>query len=323
MKVKTWGTRGSVPVSNPLSCKYGGNTTCIQVYSKSLPPGMILLIDAGSGIIPVDMVGVSDVLLLMTHHHHDHTQGFPLCAMTYNKKVPISVIGPVQEGCGPAEVFHAIMRKPFFPVQFEEVSSHFAFYSLAAPASTVLLCHPVGGFQVIKLSEYERNPHQLSFGRKGAFPSEDCLIVFMQQTVHPESTISYRIEERISGTVFCFLTDHENQDGIPTGLRKHLTRANLLIEDTQYDRTTYERFTSGFGHATPDYAVRLANLVEARRLGLTHHDPRSNDEKVEAILADAQRCAQKARDEASPDERNRLLDPEKIFACADYMEIEV
>jgi len=285
--------------------------------------GMVLLIDAGSGIIPVNMAGANEVLLLMTHHHHDHTQGLPLWGTTYNKKIPISVIGPVQEGCGPADVFQTIMKKPFFPVQFEAVSSHFTFYPLGIPSSFVIVCHQQGGFLILKNAEFERMSSRISFGRNGNFSLDECLIISMHKTDHPESTISYRFEERRLDKVFIFLTDHENQDGIPKSFREHLSKADLLIEDTQYDRQTYESMTAGYGHATPDYAVRVSNAVGVRRLGLTHHDPKSDDTQVEAILAEARRCAQDAIDRANAGEKQTLLAPDQIFACADYMEIDV
>jgi len=317
MKVKTWGTRGSVPISNPNSLKYGGNTTCLQIFSPCLPPDNILLIDAGSGIIPVDSTGVKNVLLLMTHHHHDHTQGLPLWGTIFNDKVPIHVVGPVQERCGPEEVFRLIMQRPVFPVSFDQVSSHFCFYPLNTPSSTVLILHRSGGFKVMRLPDFKRLTHKVQF-EMGLADLNECLVIFMHQTVHPESTISYRFEERLTGKVFCLLTDHENQDGVPVTLRTHLAKADLLIQDTQYDRQTYDTRTSGWGHATPDYAVRLANLTGVRSLGLTHHDPRATDEKVEAILEEARRCA------SVEFQKNSLgLDPDLIFACADYMLIDV
>ena len=35
MKIRLWGTRGSVPVSSPQMTRYGGDTTCIEVRSES------------------------------------------------------------------------------------------------------------------------------------------------------------------------------------------------------------------------------------------------------------------------------------------------
>ena len=47
MKITIWGARGSIPTPGPLTVKYGGNTTCIEV---SLQDGTRIILDAGSGI---------------------------------------------------------------------------------------------------------------------------------------------------------------------------------------------------------------------------------------------------------------------------------
>ncbi len=47
MKVKLWGTRGSIPVPGPETVKYGGNTTCVEV---TFDDNTFFVIDAGIGI---------------------------------------------------------------------------------------------------------------------------------------------------------------------------------------------------------------------------------------------------------------------------------
>jgi len=53
MHVKFWGVRGSIPCPGPATCKYGGNTACIELRF----PGTdrIIIIDAGSGIRELGM----------------------------------------------------------------------------------------------------------------------------------------------------------------------------------------------------------------------------------------------------------------------------
>ena len=47
MKIKIWGSRGSIPVSGKEYLKYGGDTTCLEIRTKS---GDIIIVDAGTGI---------------------------------------------------------------------------------------------------------------------------------------------------------------------------------------------------------------------------------------------------------------------------------
>jgi len=137
------------------------------------------------------------------------------------------------------------------------------------------------------------------------------LVIRMVRTNHPERAISYRFEERPTGKVFVFMTDHENTDGVSGDLRRHLQGVDTLVIDCQYPRWKYDKFTANFGHSTPDYCVRLAAETGVRELGLTHHDPLSTDEDVDKILEEA-RVAANNRGYTGP-----------ISALADFTEIEI
>ena len=50
MRVKIFGSRGSIAVSGPESIRYGGNTAAIEVKGRD---GTILILDAGTGIRPL------------------------------------------------------------------------------------------------------------------------------------------------------------------------------------------------------------------------------------------------------------------------------
>ncbi len=105
MKVTFYGTRGSCPVACTSKIKYGGNTTCLRIESPCLPAGQWLVIDAGTGIVPLsaDFVqgGEQEVTILQTHYHHDHTQGLALSTFPYLKQVPVNIYGPKDQGIGP------------------------------------------------------------------------------------------------------------------------------------------------------------------------------------------------------------------------------
>ncbi|MCU0723244.1 MAG: MBL fold metallo-hydrolase, partial [Planctomycetes bacterium] len=46
MRIKFWGTRGSIPTPGPTTVKYGGNTPCVEVLAGRTR----VVIDAGTGI---------------------------------------------------------------------------------------------------------------------------------------------------------------------------------------------------------------------------------------------------------------------------------
>lgn len=289
------GTGGSIPVSNSSRCTYGGNTTCVRVESGCLPEGSALVIDAGTGIVPLAKTlleeGVRNLNVLFTHYHHDHTQGLLLAATTFVASVQNTLWGASERGIGPAEVYRTLMAPPLFPISFNHrlVGSHFVFRKFDNPGSEVIAVHPQGGFKRFTARELERaenDGQMLTFG-SSKYAIKEMLIIRMIKSNHPEFTISYRFEERPTGKVFVFLTDHENTDGVSGELKGHLKGADLLVMDSQYDRERYDRATAGFGHGTADYCVRIAILVGAKRLGLTHHDPMSTDKDIDAIFAEA------------------------------------
>ena len=79
MRVKLWGTRGSIAVPGKDTTFYGGNTTCLEITTES---GKKIIIDAGTGIRPLGEKLLEenenvDVYLLITHIHWDHILGFP------------------------------------------------------------------------------------------------------------------------------------------------------------------------------------------------------------------------------------------------------
>jgi len=276
---------------------------------------MVLAVDAGSGFLPLSSdalaQGMKELVLLFTHYHYDHIQGLLIAPPIYIKPIPIHAFGPVQDGVGPLEMLKEVMRPPFHPVDSKVVRGHYHGYNLDHPAGKILLFHAQGGLRLLDVDQFDRlgdGPDvQMPF-KGGRYPLKECLLLKMHYSRHPERTISYRFEERPTGKTFVFLTDEENRDGIPLELRKHVAGADLVIQDVQYTRSTYEATTAGYGHGTPDWALRVAVASGSRRIGFTHHDPFASDEKVDAILEEGRRQAP--------------TDIE-LFACADGDVFEV
>ena len=85
MIVRFWGVRGSIPVPGKETIKYGGNTTCLEVFTSE---GNLIIIDAGTGIRVLGQQlmkedfgqGKGVAHILFTHSHWDHIQGFPFFA---------------------------------------------------------------------------------------------------------------------------------------------------------------------------------------------------------------------------------------------------
>ena len=92
MRLKIWGCRGSVPTPGPETVRFGGNTSCIEV---SLPGGALIVLDAGTGIIPLGLElaerGVRSLNLLLTHLHLDHLEGLRFFAPLWDDRVKLDI----------------------------------------------------------------------------------------------------------------------------------------------------------------------------------------------------------------------------------------
>lgn len=319
MKVTLFGVRGSMSVSSPQTVLYGGNTTCLEIHSECLPKGMALAVDAGTGLPPLSQRafgrGLKRLVVLMTHYHHDHTQGITMAAHTFAGD-NVTMFGPEDHGVGPKQVMELLMREPLFPVNFEKLAHNFTLKPMKNIGTEAIVVHPTEGVHKIKMSEYNKARAPGSNGRvcNGKCLLSECLVVLMYRTVHPEQTISYRFIEMPTGKTFVFLTDHESTAALPADLRKHVAGADLLIADGQYSQKVYVERTAGFGHATPEYCAQLAHETGVSRLGITHHDPNASDEDVDARVAEAKAEAVRLGNQ-------KLAD--NTFGCACYQEIEV
>ena len=78
MEVTFFGVRGSIPVSGEAFAAYGGHTSSYEVLCDDIQ----IVIDTGSGFQNIKLREDIPVLILFSHFHHDHIQGF-----TFNNSV--------------------------------------------------------------------------------------------------------------------------------------------------------------------------------------------------------------------------------------------
>ena len=129
MKIKFWGTRGSVPVPGKDTSVYGGNTTCLEIILKN---GSTVIIDAGTGI---RLLGDKlleenrndDIYLLISHIHWDHLLGFPFFDPLYHSSSRIYIDGNHNCLKGLRYTFDNKMGDGFFPVKFDELSAKLSY----------------------------------------------------------------------------------------------------------------------------------------------------------------------------------------------------
>src|SRR5438105_4551569 len=97
MRVRFWGTRGSIPIPGPGTVFYGGNTSCVEVQASD---GSLLILDCGTGIRELgnhllSRPGIKRVYLLIGHTHWDHIQGLPFFAPIFRSDVELNIYAPM------------------------------------------------------------------------------------------------------------------------------------------------------------------------------------------------------------------------------------
>ena len=269
LKVKFWGVRGSHPTPGSGTVKYGGNTSCVEVQAGE----RTLILDAGTGIIPLgrDLARRAstrksglEVVLLFSHLHHDHTQGFPFFVPAYMPNAKLHLYGP---GISPASlesVLEANQSPTNFPVGLREMAAAKNIRSLQET-------------QVIVWDE--AGVHITGAGDK---VGEDALTVRIHKSyAHPGGVYVYRVEWR--GQSIVYATDTEGYVGGDHRLATFARGADVLIHDAQYMEAHYRGqmagfpSTQGFGHSTVTMACEAARAAEVGQLVLFHHDPAYDD----------------------------------------------
>ena len=253
MRIKIWGCRGSLAAPGASKLRYGGDTTCVEVW---LSDETLIVLDAGTGIREFgDQLesGIREVHLLLTHLHMDHVEGFPFFSLLWRKDAHVHIWGPPSPMLGLNERLARYMSPPLFPIDLHDVPATCTFHDL-----------PSGEWQIGSAS------------------------VVAMHIEHPGPTVGFRLEE--DGRSFAFMPDHEPAalgdfrhesaewiDGF--GLAEG---ADLLMHDAQYTDEEYSA-RRGWGHSSYTDAVDYAQIAGAKKLLLFHHDPTHDDTTLEDI----------------------------------------
>ena len=283
MRVKFWGTRGSIPtpmapaavedkvrqalrraIGLDLSSEeaierflrrlpetirrtVGGNTACVEVRADE----HILILDAGSGLrlLGYELMkgefgqGRGVADILISHTHWDHIQGLPFFRPGFISGNRFTFHSPHAHL---EEAFVGQQAEIYFPVPLSYLSADIRFHRLPVEAWS-----RIGPFRVYPL-----------------------------QMSHPGESYGYRIEH--GGASLVYATDSEYKAMDPASTQRYVEffrEADLLIFDAQYSfNDTLDR--ADWGHSNPLMGAELAHRAQVKRLALFHHDPLSDDQTI-------------------------------------------
>jgi phosphoribosyl 1,2-cyclic phosphodiesterase len=273
VRVKFWGTRGSIAVPGPGTLRYGGNTACVELRAD----GEIIVLDAGSGIRPLGIALQNEfqarpikLSLLITHAHWDHIQGLPFFKPAYDSKNEIRIFGFDGTGASLRDILAEPMRTPFFPITMRELSARMSINSLTdmkfsldkVQVHAAWVNHPgvCAGYRIFS-----------SAGSVAFLPDHEPYEFFLH---------AYRGKRLSSAQAKQIAADEQ------AGLVRFLRGSDILILDAQFTDREYKNHI-GWGHSSLSSAVSLAVEAEVQTLVLFHHDPHHDDEKVDAMLESA------------------------------------
>jgi phosphoribosyl 1,2-cyclic phosphodiesterase len=267
LRIKFWGVRGSYPTPGPGTVRYGGNTACVELQLG----GRTIVLDAGTGMIPLGRElarrQITEIVLLLSHLHHDHTQGFPFFIPAFMPNVKLHIFGPDGATESLKKVLEHNQSFETFPVSLRDMA-----------ASKNI--QPVRETQVIVWDEEGIRISESSDGL-----ADDAVVIQVHRSyAHPGGVLIYRINWR--GRSVVYATDTEGYAGMDRRLVRFAKDADLLIHDAQYLEEHYRGqmagfpSTQGYGHSTAGMACEVAASARVGRLILFHHDPSYTDRMI-------------------------------------------
>ncbi|NEQ97026.1 MAG: MBL fold metallo-hydrolase [Cyanothece sp. SIO2G6] len=252
-KVRFWGVRGSIACPGSKTVRYGGNTSCIEMFVA----GQRLIFDGGTGLRVLGQSLLKEmplnVSMFFTHSHWDHIQGFPFFVPAFVPGNRFDIYGTITpDGSTIEQRLNSQMLHPNFPVPLQIMGADLNFFD-------------INQGEPVKLDNDVRVDNAL--------------------LNHPGEAVGYRVNW--NGYAAAYITDTEHYpDRLDDNVVELCRDADVMIYDATYtDEEYYNERSSkvGWGHSTWQEAVKVAKAANVKQLVIFHHDPAHDDDFMDTI----------------------------------------
>ncbi len=256
MLVRFWGVRGSTPTPEKNKLEVGGNTSCVEVEVND---ALRIILDMGTGLRLLGKKIVQEIkdgstrenIILLSHTHWDHLQGFPFFDPIFIPELPVQIYGPTKANRKLERVLGGQMEYDYWPVKVSQLPCKLTFHELNEGATEI---RPGVSVQSC------RHIHPgVAFGYRITYQGHS--VVYSTDTEHFRNQMDKRVIELSQGT-------------------------DLLIHDAQYTDDELD-FRLGWGHSSWMQAVQVAKLAGVKKLALFHQDPNRTDAEAQVLEKNA------------------------------------
>ncbi len=303
MRVRFWGTRGSLPVALTwrdvrdrlarallaangrqldtiekaqafaerlefsVTHTFGGHTSCVEFQPRGGDASEYFVCDMGSGARPFGEH------VLARQAGRPATINVFMSHIHWDHIMGFPFFGPAYvkgtririHGCHDAleSAFRRQQDAPSFPVPFSVLGAEISFVTLA-----------------------EGETREISGVR-----------VTAQRQHHSGESFGYRFDHGGKSWVYTTDSEHKLEDaGETRRIAKFFEAADLVVFDAMYSLAEAVSVKADWGHSSNVVGVELCQMARARKLALFHHEPANADAAIERILRETQRLEELTRD---------------------------
>ena len=246
LSIRFWGTRGTCVPLAPCP-EFGIHTTAVEITAGDAAP---IFVDMGTGAICAAenalQAGIRCYDVFLTHLHVDHLCGCFAFAPFHISDCRVR-IHAVDTGAEAA--LRGLLKSPYYPVSFDELTAEVEFDYLAARAQRSM----------------EEHGCTVSWG----------------PLAHPQGSVALRFDDGENAIVFA--TDVELGNDDPNeDLHRLLSQpypAGLAVIDGYFAGKEVDAYRN-WGHSSWQQARDVGRQAGASRVVVTHHHPNRGDAEL-------------------------------------------